>query len=140
MEKPLLTNPEIIPERDVFEYALANAFPAFETLMANIAEPENGLSHEWRYYNDGKCWLCKAQFRKKTVFWLSIWDAQFKVTFYFMEKHLDDLFELPIAQDLKEQLNQAKPTNKFFPITSSVQNLSQLGDVLTLVAYKKKNL
>lgn len=140
MEKRLLTDPEIIPDRKELSYAMGDVFPILEKLFETICGPEIGLHHEWRYYNDGKSWLCKVQYKKKTVFWLSVWDAYFKISFYFLEKHLDDLFELSIDQTLKDQLNKANANGKFFPLTLTIKNKTDLDNVFTLINFKKNNL
>jgi len=140
MEKQQLTNPEIIPDPEVLEAALGNVFPVIENLFETVGNKEFGMDHEWRYYNDGKAWLCKAQFKKKTVFWLSIWENYFKVTFYFTEKHLDSLLELPISQSIKDDFKQSKHTGKLIPLTVSVQHNAQIEDLLCLVDFKKKNI
>jgi len=140
MEKRLLTDPEIIPERKELSFAMGDVFPILDHLFTTISNPEIGLHHEWRYYNDGKSWLCKVQYKKKTVFWLSVWESFFSVSFYFLEKHLDELFELPIDPSLKEQLNKANANGKFIPLTLTIKTTTDLDDVLILVDYKKKNL
>lgn len=140
MEKPLLTNPEIIPENSVFEYALGDVFPVFETLLSDITNKDIGLVHEWRYYNDGKAWLCKVQYKKKTVFWLSIWESCFKISFFFMERHLDGFFDLPIDPSVKDQLNLIKPTGKIIPVVLTIRHMEQLDDVRRIIDFKKKLL
>jgi len=138
MEKRLLTDPEIIPDRKELNFAMGENFPILDKLFSIISEPEIGLHHEWRYYNDGKSWLCKVQYKKKTIFWLSVWESFFKIGFYFVEKQLDDLFELPIDPSLKDQLNKANASGKFFPISLTIKTMAGLDDVMTLVEYKKK--
>jgi len=140
MEKLLLTNPEIIPERQVLESALRDAFPTFEKLFSFFSEKEENLVHGWRYYNDYRAWLCKVQFKKKTVFWLSVWDAYFKITFYFSEKHLDEFFELPIDESVKELLNQSKPSGKLISLVLTIRDSGQLDDVRHMIDFKKKIL
>ncbi|MFA6368661.1 MAG: DUF3788 family protein [Bacteroidales bacterium] len=140
MEKLLLTNPEIIPERQVFESALKDAFPAFEKLFSTFSEKREDLLHEWRYYNDYKAWLCKVQFKKKTIFWLSVWEAYFKITFYFSEEHLDEFFNLPIDVSIKELLNQSRPSGKLIPLVLTIRDSEPLDDVQHIVNFKKKTL
>lgn len=43
-----------------------------------VTKPPFQLSPEWRYYNDGKSWLCKMLSKKKNLFWLSIWEGCFR--------------------------------------------------------------
>ena len=89
MEKRLLSEQEIIPTEEVLKDVLGNGYRAFEELINAITTPELGLIPEWNYYKDGKSWLCKVCYKKKTIFWLSVWDKFFKICFYFTEKHLE---------------------------------------------------
>jgi hypothetical protein len=61
---------------------MAASYPAYQALMQEVNLPETPWQVQWRYYNDGKAWLCKVSYKKKTVFWLSVWEACFKVAFY----------------------------------------------------------
>lgn len=74
METQLLRNPEILPSEEVLKDALKNSFPAYNELINAITSNTLGLLPEWHYYNDGKAWLCKVVFKKKTIFWLSVWE------------------------------------------------------------------
>lgn len=96
------------------------------------------LIPEWNYYKDGGAWLCKVQFKKKTVFWLSIWENHFRVVFYFTEKTVDGLIPLPIASSCFEQIQQVKRIGKFIPLILTVQTIEQLDDLLVVADYKMK--
>lgn len=138
--KPL-SDPTIFPTRDVLLTALGEApYKALATLFDTVTAQPLGLTTEWRYYNDGKSWLCKAVFKTKTVFWLSVWPDYFKTTFYFTEKHLEALAELPIAEELKTNLATAAPIGRLIPLPLDITDHNQLKDVLTLVAFKKQVL
>lgn len=136
MEKPLLNNPAVLPTDDVLKTALGSAFEVYSELMKRIAEMD--LEPIWNYYKDGGAWLCKVQFKKKTVFWLSIWDGYFRVVFYFTEKTVEGLIPLPIDSSYFKQIQEVNRIGKFIPLGSSVQTLVQLDDLLVIAEYKKK--
>jgi hypothetical protein len=138
MEKPLLNNPTQLPSEAVLKSVLGSAFDAYSSLMTRIAEPEFALVPEWNYYRDGGAWLCKVQFKKKTVFWLSVWDNYFRVVFYFTEKTVDGLLPLPIDSSCFQQIQQVNQIDKFIPLIFVVQTKEQLDDLLVVVEYKKK--
>jgi hypothetical protein len=85
METMVLKQPSISPTKKVLENALGKSYAAYEELVNTITG--DGLTSQWKYYNDGKAWLCKVQYKNKTVFWLSVWDRYFKMGFYFTEKN-----------------------------------------------------
>jgi len=81
----------------------------------------------------GSVRLCK----KKTVFWLSVWEGFFKAGFFFTEKHLDGIAALDISQTIKEEFAKAKPIGKLIPMIFDVNNKEQLNDLLTVIRFKK---
>ena len=134
----LLRDPDIFPSEEVLRNALGETnYNLFQGFVQNITSPTSGLAMEWRYYNDGKAWLCKVVNKKKTVFWPSIWEHYFKTSFYFTEKHLESIDALSIADSLKQQLAQAKSIGKLIPLIIDVHNDEAMTDLLTLVHFKK---
>jgi hypothetical protein len=136
MEKPLLNNPSELPTDAVLKSVLGSAYTAYSTLMERMAELE--FVPQWNYYKDGGAWLCKVQYKKKTVFWLSIWENRFRTAFYFTEKTISGVAELDIEPTLVEQLTNAASIGKLIPMAFNIQTVDQLDDFLTVANYKKK--
>ncbi len=137
METPMLNDPNIPPTEEVLQQALGECHPVFLQLMESIARPEYLLEANWHYYRDGKSWLCKVCFKKKTVFWLSVWPRMFKTTFYFTEKTGSGIYNLDIDEAIKENFSQNKTVGKLVPLTISVTQKAQINDLLTIIGYKK---
>ncbi len=138
METQLLRDPQIFPTEDVLKNALEpDAYEVFASFMNVITSAEYGLTYEWRYYNDGKSWLCKILHKKKTVMWLSVWNGFFKISFFFTEKHLEGIAALDIAENIKEDFCKAKPIGRLIPMLFNINNKKELSDVLTVAAFKK---
>jgi len=137
METQLLRDQHIFPTKEVLKNELGNSYSAFEELTEIITDPGYGLVIEWRYYNDGKAWLCKVTYKKKTIFWLSVWDKYFKTTFYFTEKNSTGIAELKIEKKIKESFSRSKHIGKLTPLTISINKKEEINDVLKIVEYKK---
>jgi len=136
MENMLLKDPEIIPTSEVLGMELGDIYPVFREFM-NIVESEDfKLNPEWRFYKDGKAWLCKITLKKKTVVWLSVWADCFKVAFYFTEKSGGGIPKLMIDDSIKEFYLNHKPIGKLKPLVVEVRMKSQLADISTLIKYK----
>lgn len=135
MEKPLLNNPAELPTDAVLKSVLGSANEAYVETMRRLAVME--LEPIWNYYKDGGAWLCKVQFKKKTVFWLSIWENHFRIVFYFTEKTMQGLAELDVEPALVQQLASAPPIGKLIPLAFNIQSTAQLDDLFTVAAYKK---
>lgn len=138
MHKPLLNDPAVPPSPEVLQSVLGVSFPVYEKTLAVITGDPYGLVPEWRYYNDGKAWLCKVVYKKKTVFWLSVWDGFFKAGFYFAERHCQGIHELEVDDSIKLELKKAKPFGTLYPVGLVLNREEHIPDLLKIIEYKKK--
>ncbi len=137
MERSPLNNPALSPEPETIAQLLQAAHPAYTEFSAYLNTPENGLDPAWLYYNDVKYWLCKVQHKKKTVFWLTIWEGCFKLTFYFTEKHTAGIQALVVDPAIKGQHLSNQQIGKLRPVTLQISQRSQLPDAYTLIEFMK---
>lgn len=134
----LLRDPETFPSDKVLKDALGDSiYSVLESFLGTITGEEYGLTVEWRFYNDGKAWLGKVAYKKRTILWLSVWKGFFKVGFYFTEKHLEAIAALDISETIKKGFALAKPVGKLIPMIMDVIDKEQLKDLLTVVRFKK---
>lgn len=133
----LLRDPATEPTAPVLENVLGGALYPVYTEFLGVTTNELGLEPQWRYYNDGKAWLCKVVQKKKTVCWLSIWDGFFKAGFYYTEKTAPGIFGLPISEAIKEEFRNAKPVGKLIPLILDIDHKNQLPDFRAIAEYKK---
>lgn len=137
METMVLREPRISPTKKVLENALGKAYAAYEELMTVITAKGVDLTPQWHYYNDGKAWLCKVQYKKKTVFWLSVWDKHFRIAFYFTQKNCQGIQDLDIDANIKKNFAETIASGKFLPLAMNINKKSQLKDALVVIGYKK---
>ena len=137
MDTILLREQEIFPADEILEKVLADSYIVYKEFMRIITGEKYGLIPQWNYYKDGKAWLCKVGYKKKTVLWLSVWDKFFKVGFYFTEKTSNSIAKLDISGSIKEDFARTKPVGKFLPLAITFRNKDQIGDVLKIIEYKK---
>ena len=137
METQLLREQDVFPEKEVLKKAIGDSYLIFEELMERITAPEYGLVANWNFYKDGKAWLNKVCYKKKTIFWLSVWDKSFKTGFYFSEKNCSGIAELGIEKSIKESFYSNKPIGRLMPLTILINRKDQIHDVLKIIEYKK---
>ena len=137
MEKPQLKDPDVYPSDKVLKKVLGNAYSVFGELVKRVMSSEYALIMDWRYYKDGNAWLCKVVHKKKTIFWLSIWEGYFKTTFYFTEKTGKAISDLSIDKKLKETFYRSKSIGRLIPLTTVVSDRKQIPDLLRIIDYKK---
>ncbi len=136
--KMLLRDSEVFPSDMVLKDALGEAaYNVLDTFLKTISGATYSLTVEWRYYNDGKAWLAKVVYKKKTILWLSVWKGFFKTSFYFTEKHLEAIAALNISENIKQEFAAAKAAGKLIPMIIDISTDEQLEDLLTVVQFKK---
>ena len=138
METQLLRDQEIFPSKEVLKDVLGKVYDVLEELETQITKSDIALTLDWRYYNDGKSWLCKVCHKKKTVFWLSVWEGHFKTTFFFLERHFDGITALDISGYIKDDFCRIKPIGKLLPMVINIDRQEQISDLLKVIEFKKK--
>lgn len=136
METMRLRDEQIVPTPEVLEQVLGECYPTFAELMSTATNTYQ-LTPEWNYYKDGKAWLCKVIFKKKTVFWLSVWEGFVKTSFYFTERNMEGVALLDIEESIKDSFTASKPIGKLIPLILSIDCPAQLADFFKIVEYKK---
>ena len=134
MEQILLKDAAIFPSKEVLQDALGNAYSVLEELEKQLNQNGLALTFDWKYYKDSKAWLCKVVHKKKTVFWLSAWDGFFKTSFFFLERHLEDIEALDIDEN---SFTLEKEWGKMIPLIFNIYSENQLADLLKMIKYKK---
>ncbi len=131
-----LREENIYPDEQVLTSVLGNAYPAYTGLLQLY--DRIGLNYEWRYYHDGKAWLCKVQFKKRTIVWMSAWKEFMQATIYFPEKYLELVWDADISASQKEKIRNTKNVGKSKPCTFELRDESVLADIEKIIQLKLK--
>ena len=134
MEKQLLREPEIFPSKEVLKNTLGEVYCVLEELEAQLTQSEFALTFDWNYYKDGKSWLCKVVHKKKTVFWLSVWDGFFRISFFFLDRHLEGIAALELDEN---NYVIEKVCGKMIPFIFNINDKKQFTDLLKIILFKK---
>jgi len=129
-----LKNPDIYPSDDVLMLILDNSFLAYKELLNLFVK--HGLKIEWRYYNDGKTWLCKVQHKKKTIVWMSAFKGFMQATIYFPEKFINEIINLNISNQTILNIKSRKNIGKSIPCIFEVKNSPIIKDLEEVMKYK----
>ena len=132
-----LRDENIHPDEKVLQTVLGKSYAAYIKLLELLKQ--NEMSHEWRYYRDGKAWLCKIQKKKKTIIWMSAWNGFMKATIYFPIRLLDHVFDLDISKKQKEAIKTAKEVGKSKPCTFEIRDTKIFGDLEKVMLLKIKS-
>ena len=103
-----LTDPAVYPDEQVLHGVLGKSYNAYCRLLKLFDDHE--MEYTWRYYKDGKAWLCKVQKKKRTIVWMSAWKGYVKATIYFPEKYIDEIYRLDISDETIQKIKKTKNT------------------------------
>ncbi|HOS30538.1 MAG TPA: DUF3788 family protein [Treponemataceae bacterium] len=129
-----LTNESVYPDEKVLKDVLGDSYSAYCELLQVFDSKK--MEREWRYYKDGKAWLCKVQYKKKTIVWMSAWKGYMQATVYVMDRHLEGLLGLEISEKTKERIMNTKNVGKSKPCIFEVKKTDILTDVEKVIDYK----
>jgi hypothetical protein len=135
MKEMLLREQGIYPSKEVLKEVLGEVYKVLEDLEIQLTLPEFTLSFDWTYYKDSKAWLCKVAHKKKTIFWLSVWEGYFRTSFFFLERHLEGIAALEIDEN---SFTMEKEWGKMIPLIFNINSKKQLPDLLKIIEFKKK--
>jgi hypothetical protein len=136
MEEQLLKDPDVDFNDAYLEKETGKLYPVLKVFLDEVSSEAFGCNPEWRYYKDGKAWLCKVTRKKKTVIWMSVWKDCLKTALYFTEKTGAGIEDLDIDESLKTIYREHKPIGRLKPVICEVSRKSQLKDVYVLMRYK----
>lgn len=131
-----LKNPDVYPNDEILKSLLGKSFEAYASLLKLFAASD--MTYEWRYYNDGKLWLCKVQHKKRTIVWMSAWKGFIKATIYFPEKYIHDIYSLDINQKTKDYIKETSNTGKSKPCIFEMKTSSVPKDFSKIMQLKLK--
>ncbi|MBC2225356.1 DUF3788 family protein [Listeria seeligeri] len=124
------------PTDENLSIVLGESFPVYKKLVEKLPNYEANL--EWRFYKDGG-WLAKVTRKKKTLFWGEPNCNYFTIAFHFNEKSSNGVFELDIADKLKQDfLSALSNGRKISTLRINLCSESGLADIYQLIAYKYK--
>lgn len=129
-----LRDETIYPDDKVLTGILGDSFPAYKELL-ELYDQKN-LVYTWRYYKDGKAWLCKVQKKDKTIVWMSAWNGYMQATVYIPEKNIEQIYFLDISEERKEKIRNTKNTGKSKPCIFEVRTTDVLDDFKTVLQFK----
>lgn len=136
MNQFVLTDEKQVPTEKIIYSHIGKSKTIWKLLFDHIHSNYPDLTEEWRYYKDGKSWLMKVVKKKKTIFWLSINEDGFVITFYFTDKAEDLIFKSLISDELKAQFRNGKRYNKIRGLTVKMDSKQNFEYAKELMAMK----
>jgi hypothetical protein len=139
-EKLVLGDKSVFPSDEVLSSIIGDKTDILRSITGYVKEKYNNITEEWRYYNDGKQWLFKMQYKKKTIFWIGVLHDTFRITFYFGEKAEPVIVSSTLPEKMKDEFISGKRYGKIRAVSVRISGISDLEDVYKLIDLKVKML
>lgn len=133
---PALSDKDKYPSDDLIFSIIGERRQVWEKTLNYLQQNYPGSTSEWRYYNDGKQWLFKGNYKKKTIFWASILSDTFRITFYLGGKAESLVTCSTLSENLKKEFLGKELKGPFRAVTINVEGTSDLDDILKLIDLK----
>ena len=133
---PVLSDPAVKPdEKFIFSYIGEKKIFWLE-LMNFLKNNYPDSSGAWNFYKDGKQWLYKMTQKKKTIFWCTILEDTFRITFYFGNKAEPVIISSELPEKVKQDFLKHPGFGKIRPISAKVNDASDIEIIKTTIAIK----
>jgi hypothetical protein len=129
-----LNDENVYPDDNVLKTVLGKSYSLYTDLLALY--DKNEMTYDWRYYKDGKAWLCKVQKKNRTIVWMSAWKGYMKATIYFPEKYMNDLQNLDIPTERKQVIMETTNVGKSKPCMFEIKNKGIIKEFEVVMLYK----
>jgi hypothetical protein len=137
IENILLADKSIYPTDEYIFSLIGDKKDFWQRMINHMNESCKDSAGEWNYYNDGKRWLFKMVYKKKTVFWAAILSNTFRITFYFGKKAEPLIENSDLPQSIKDDFRAAKSYGLIRPVSFIMENETDVDNVIKLIAIKK---
>ena len=129
-----MNDESVFPDEQVLKTTLGESYDAYCELLKLF--DDNGMEYGWRYYKDGKAWLCKVQKKKRTIVWMSAWKGHMRATVYLPGKYINEIYALDISEEMKGKFKKTKNVGKSKPCIFEIRNKDVLEDFNKVMQFK----
>lgn len=129
-----LTDPAVYPDDERLKGVLGNSFDAYRELLDLYSK--NEMQWAWRYYRDGKAWLCKVQKKTRTLVWMSAWKGYMQAAVYIPLRLLDEVYALPLEAETKARIEKTRDVGRSKPCIFEIRSTDILKDLDLLIQFK----
>ena len=129
-----LCDETVYPDEEVLSALFGDGYPAYQELLKLY--DANQMEYTWRFYHDGKAWLCKVQKKKRTIVWMSAWRGFIKATIYVPEKYIDAIYRLEISEARKQKIRDTKNTGTSKPCIFEIRKVDTLEEFNQVMQFK----
>jgi len=138
MEPIVLTDPSITPNEELIFSRIGDKSKLWKEIMEYLYAHYQDISEEWKFYNDGKCWMLRLNKQKKTLCWIGVLETTFRVGFWLGNKATPIIEKSDLPERIKDDYRNAKQYKIGRGLSVVVNDHTDVENVIRLIGLKLK--
>lgn len=126
------------PDELLIQQRLGLNYENLEAIRSIVKEQTDDTEEEWKYYGPKNGWILKKYYKKRNLFFISINDGFFKITFVFGDIAVDQVLVSDVSDKLKNELTTARKYAEGRALSIEVDDSSSLSEIKELIRIKIK--
>lgn len=115
---------------------LRGTYPVYEEIDKFVKNSVGETIKEWKFYGAKNGWVLKTLFHRRNLFFISIYDDFFKISFIFGERAIAAILKSDLSDELKKVLSEARKYAEGRGLSLTVNDNSYLEEMRTLIIMK----
>lgn len=138
MEPIVLTDPTVTPDEELVFARIGKKSIHWNSIKEYLYTRHKEVTEEWKFYNDGKCWLFRYIKKKKTICWIGIQESTFRVGFWLSDKAEPLIEQSDLPESVKDDFRNAKRTKIGRGFNIVMNDQTDVENVIKMVEIKLK--
>ncbi|KPL11368.1 MAG: hypothetical protein AMS26_20080 [Bacteroides sp. SM23_62] len=139
MSENVFLSKDVNPTEELIKANLADNYAQLEEIRKFIDDTFGETLEEWKNYGEKIGWLLKKLYKKRNLFFITVCDGYFNVTFVFGDKAVDSIVDSEISPSLKTALMEARKYAEGRGLSIKVEDDIYLPDIKKLLQIKVNN-
>ncbi|MGD9328491.1 MAG: DUF3788 family protein [Cyclobacteriaceae bacterium] len=124
------------PNEARIQEIIKDKYLLLDTIRQFIRKNYGETNEEWKYYGVKNGWVLKTFLKKRNLFFISIYDGYFSISFVFGDKAVTSIIESNVTDETKKSLKEARKYAEGRGISFEVHDYKHLDDIKKLIKIK----
>ena len=125
-------------EKDLSE-KLGTTYKFWEEIKNSLDDEYGELVEEWKYYGQKYGWSLKLFYKKRNLFFFTVYEKYFQIGFIFGDKAVSAIEKSGLPKSVIEELKNAKKYVEGRGLRIEVKKQSDVKNIIKLVGFKINN-
>ena len=125
-------------EQDLSE-KLGSSIKLWEEIKISLNDEYGQLVEEWKYYGQKYGWALKLFYKKRNLFFFTVYGKYFRMGFTFGDKAVSAIEKSDLPKSIIEELRKTKKYVEGRGLRIEVKKRSDVKNIIKLVGFKINN-